>query len=108
MASTPRIFDFYDQLSAFEYATNATARWANRGLLLGLILFTLSLPHSIAATWISLSVCIVGWLVRDIALRKFHGVCVACPRNVRQSGGAQQRQVDRRRGDEQTLIGANV
>lgn len=72
MASTPRIFDFYDQLSAFEYATNATARWANRGLLLGLILFTLSLPHSIAAVYVSLSLCLLSWLLRDLSARKLH------------------------------------
>ncbi len=72
MASTPRIFSYYDQLSAFEFVTNATARWADRGLLLGLILFTLSLPHSIAAVYISLSLCLLGWLVRDLSARKFH------------------------------------
>ncbi len=67
----PRIFSFCDQLSAFDFATNATARWANRVLLLGLLLFTLSLPHSIAATYISLSLCVVGWLLRDVAARQF-------------------------------------
>lgn len=72
--TSPRIPGFYDQLSAFQFATNATARWANRTLLLGLILFTLSLPHSIAAVYISLSLCLVSWLMRDLAARKFRFV----------------------------------
>ncbi|HEX4950645.1 MAG TPA: O-antigen ligase family protein [Blastocatellia bacterium] len=67
----------YDQLSPFEFATNTMARWANRGLLLGLILFAVSLPHSIAATYISLSLCVIGWLVRDLAARQFH--CTRTP-----------------------------
>ncbi len=74
MASTPRIFSYYDQLSAFEFVTNATARWANRGLLLGLILFTLSLPHSIAAVYVSLSLCLLSWVLRDVSARKIHFV----------------------------------
>ena len=72
MASIPRISDFYDQLSALQFAPHAIANWANRALLLGLILFTLSLPHSIAAVYISLSLCVVSWVMRDLAARKFH------------------------------------
>ncbi len=64
----------YDQLSAFQFATNSIACWANRALLLGLILFTLSLPHSIAAVYVSLSLCVVSWAVRDLSVRKFHFV----------------------------------
>ena len=74
MATIPRIPDFCAQLSALQFATNATARWANRALLLGLILFTLSLPHSIAAVYISLSLCVVSWAVRDLAAQKIHFV----------------------------------
>jgi hypothetical protein len=66
------IFSFCDQLSAFAFATNATARVANRVLLFGLILFALSLPHSIAASYVSLSLCMVGWIVRDLAAHHFH------------------------------------
>ena len=72
MASIPRISDFCDQLSALQFAPNAIANWANRTLLLGLMLFTLSLPHSIAAVYISLSLCVVSWVVRDLAARKLH------------------------------------
>jgi hypothetical protein len=72
MASATTFCGFCDQLSAVEFATNATARWANRVLLFGLILFTLSLPHSIAASYISLGLCVVSWFVRDVAARQFH------------------------------------
>ena len=68
----PPIFSFCDQLSAFQFATNATARWANRVLFFGLVLFALSLPHSIAAIYISLGLCLVGWVVRDLAARQLH------------------------------------
>ncbi|MBL8206277.1 MAG: O-antigen ligase family protein [Blastocatellia bacterium] len=70
----PRILGFCDQLSALQLAPNVIAQWANRALSLGLILFTLSLPHSIAATYISLSLCVVSWGVRDLSVRKFHFV----------------------------------
>lgn len=72
-SKTTSALNFYDQLSPLAFATNAVARGANRGLLLGLILFALSLPHSIAATYISLSLCVVCWLARDVAARKVHG-----------------------------------
>ena len=77
MASIPRISDFCDQLSALQFAPHAIANGANRALLLGLILFTLSLPHSIAAVYISLSLCVVSWVMRELAARKFH--CVRTP-----------------------------
>ena len=47
-------------------------RWANRGLMFGMMLFALSLPHSIAASYISLSLCVVSWIIRDFSARKFH------------------------------------
>ncbi len=72
MTSIPRISDFCDQLGALQFADNGVARSANRALLLGLILFTLSLPHSIAAVYVSLSSCVVSWVVRDLSARKFH------------------------------------
>lgn len=67
-----RIFQRCDELGAVSSAANLVATAANRALLLGLLLLAISLPHSIAATWISLSLCIIGWLVRDLALRRFH------------------------------------
>lgn len=68
------IFAYCDQLSAVTIGekNNAVARWADRFLFFGLILFALSLPHSIAATYVSLSLCAVSWLVRDFATYKFH------------------------------------
>jgi O-Antigen ligase/PDZ domain len=72
MATPPRISKFCDQLGALQFVNNIVARSANRVLLLGLMLFALSLPHSIAAVYISLSLCVVSWVVRDLAARKFH------------------------------------
>lgn len=72
MTKTSRLSDFCDQLSAVQLVTNGPARWANRGLLLGLMLFALSLPHSIAAVYVSLSLCLVSWLLRDVLARQFH------------------------------------
>jgi hypothetical protein len=72
--SLTRVFSLYDQLSAISIPTNRIAKWAQRALLFGIILFALSLPHSIAATYISLSLCVVGWLARDLTARKFHFV----------------------------------
>jgi O-Antigen ligase/PDZ domain len=67
-----RLFHACDQLGALPPAANAVANGANRVLLVGLLLLALSLPHSIAVIWISLSLCVVGWLVRDLALRQWH------------------------------------
>jgi hypothetical protein len=72
MTSIPRIITFCDQLGALQFADDVVARLANRALLLGLMLFALSLPHSIAAVYISLSLCVVSWIIRDLAARKFH------------------------------------
>ena len=62
---------FLDELISVQ-PENVVTRWANRVLLFGLLLFALSLPHSIAASYISLSLCAVSWLVRDLSARKFH------------------------------------
>jgi len=48
------------------------ALWANRVLLVGLALFALTVPHSIAAAQISLSLAIASWIMRDVAARRFH------------------------------------
>ena len=55
----PRALIFCDQLGAVivNPEQNSLALWANRSLILGVILFALSLPHSIAASYISLSLC---------------------------------------------------
>lgn len=60
-----------DCLSAVE-AVNLFSRLANRALSFFLILFALSIPHSIAASQISLGLALIAWLVRDLALWKFH------------------------------------
>jgi hypothetical protein len=61
----------FDHLAAVE-ATNLFARLANRAISLFLILFALSIPHSIAASQISLGLGLIAWLLRDLSLRKFH------------------------------------
>lgn len=47
-------------------------RWASRALLWGLTLFALTVPHSVAAAQISLALCAVAWIVRDVSARRFH------------------------------------
>ena len=60
-----------DRLAAIEGA-NAPARWANRALILFILLFAVSIPHSIAAAQISFTLGVIFWMVRDLALRRFH------------------------------------
>ncbi len=62
---------FLDELISVQ-PKNAITRRANRGLMVGMMLFALSLPHSIAASYISLSLCAVSWVIRDFSARKFH------------------------------------
>ena len=62
---------FLDELISVQ-PENAVTRWANRGLIFGMMLFALSLPHSIAASYISLSLCAVSWIVRDVTAQKFY------------------------------------
>ena len=62
---------FLDELISVQ-PENAVTRWANRGLIFGMMLFALSLPHSIAASYISLSLCALSWIIRDLSARKFH------------------------------------
>ena len=61
----------FDRLAAIQ-TTPSLARWMNRAIVLFLILFALSVPHSIAASQISLGLGLIGWLLRDLLLRKFH------------------------------------
>jgi O-antigen ligase len=60
-----------DRLAAIDSA-NVLSRWANRALILFILLFAISVPHSIAATQISFSLGVICWIIRDLALRKFH------------------------------------
>ncbi len=61
----------FDSLSAIK-AENIFARWANRAITIFLILFVLSVPHSIAGSQISLGLGLIAWMIRDAASRKFH------------------------------------
>lgn len=61
----------FDWLAAIE-TQPSLARWMNRAIVLFLILFALSVPHSIAASQISLGLGLIGWFLRDLLLRKFH------------------------------------
>ncbi len=49
-----------------------TAHWANRAVLLGIVLFVLSLPHSIAAAHVSLILSALAWMTRDGLMQRFH------------------------------------
>ncbi len=62
---------FLDELISVQ-PENAVTRGANRGIIFGMMLFALSLPHSIAASYISLSLCALSWIVRDFSARKFY------------------------------------
>lgn len=61
----------FDELAAIRPST-ASARWTNRALIFALLLFALSLPHSIAAAQISLSLGLLFWILRDLAMRQIH------------------------------------
>ena len=52
--------------------TTSIARWANRVLLLGLILFVSTVLHSVAAAHISLGLSFIAWIIRDLAARRWH------------------------------------
>jgi O-Antigen ligase len=49
----------------------------SRILICGLVLFALSIPHSVAAAHISLGLSYLGWIVRDLAAGRFR--CVRTP-----------------------------
>jgi hypothetical protein len=61
----------FDSLAAVE-SRNAVSHWTNRALIFFILLFALSVPHSIAAAQISFTLACIVWVVRDLALRKFH------------------------------------
>jgi hypothetical protein len=60
---------FFDSLGSHS-STSRPALWANRFLVLGILLFAGSIPHSIAAAHISLDIALLAWIVRDIATRR--------------------------------------
>lgn len=60
-----------DRFAAIQ-TQSAAARWLNGAIVLFLILFALSVPHSIAASQISLGLGLLAWIVRDLVLRKLH------------------------------------
>ncbi len=47
-----------------------TARLATRTALVGLGLYAIFAPHSIAASWVGLSLVVLGWLVRTLVTRR--------------------------------------
>lgn len=58
-----------DSLGSF-IGSSRIAQAANRLILLALCLFALSVPHSIAAAHICLSLSLLCWIVRDLASRR--------------------------------------
>ncbi|MGH9841627.1 MAG: O-antigen ligase family protein [Blastocatellia bacterium] len=51
---------------------SGVAAWANSSLLFFLALFAVSVPHSIAAAQASAAIALLAWLIRDLAMRRFH------------------------------------
>lgn len=62
---------FLDSLGSYN-GSSGIARWTNRLLLIGLGLFSLSIPHSIAAAHIGLSLSLLCWIGRDGASTRLH------------------------------------
>ncbi len=67
---SPGRINRFDSLAAIEDCAGI-ARWANRALVCFVLLFSVSIPHSIAASQTSLTLGIMAWAVRDLASRKF-------------------------------------
>ncbi len=59
----------FDSLGSHS-STTRLALWANRFLILGILLFAASIPHSIAAAHVSLNIALLAWITRDIAARR--------------------------------------
>jgi O-Antigen ligase/PDZ domain len=62
---------YYDALAGVE-VQSTFARWANRTIIFFLCIFSITVPHSVAAAHISLNVCLIAWIARDLSLRRFH------------------------------------
>src|ERR1051326_2940701 len=67
----PNLIGTFDGLSAIK-TENAAARMLNRALTSFLFLFALTVPHSIAASQISLGLVVITWIARDITARRFY------------------------------------
>lgn len=61
----------FDALTVVS-ATQPVPRWANRGVLFGLFLFALAVPHSIFAANLGLNLSLFAWIIRATTLRKLH------------------------------------
>jgi O-Antigen ligase/PDZ domain len=70
-SSSSNWIKYYDALAEVEVIT-PFARWTNRALILFLCIFSISVPHSVAAAHISLNLGLVAWIARDLSLRRFH------------------------------------
>ncbi len=71
MSRLQKLLNRFDSLAAIE-TKGPFACWANRALIFFLILFSLSVPHSIAAAQISLGLSLIAWIARDLSLRHLH------------------------------------
>src|SRR5262249_3496897 len=47
---------------------NSFSKWANRTLICGLVIFAISIPHSIAAAQIGLGLSYLAWIARALAV----------------------------------------
>jgi O-antigen ligase/polysaccharide polymerase Wzy-like membrane protein len=70
-SSSSNWIKYYDALAEVEVIT-PFARWSNRTLIFFLCIFSISVPHSVAAAHISLNLCLIAWIARDLSLRRFH------------------------------------
>ncbi len=69
--TTPGRLDRFDRLSSVEGA-NIFARLSNRALILFILIFAISMPHSIAAAQISFTLAVIFWVLRDLSSWKLH------------------------------------
>jgi O-antigen ligase/polysaccharide polymerase Wzy-like membrane protein len=70
-SSSSSWINYYDALAEIEVAS-PFARWSNRALIFFLLLFSISVPHSVAAAHISLNLCLIAWIARDLSLRRLN------------------------------------
>lgn len=62
---------FLDSLGA-DPGKSRLARVTGRALTLGLLLFAVAIPHSIAAAHVGLNLALLSWIVRDLSAGKLH------------------------------------
>ncbi|MBO0799747.1 MAG: hypothetical protein J2P31_13075, partial [Blastocatellia bacterium] len=70
-ASSSKWLRQYDELAQVTVET-PFARWSNRVLTFFLLVFVISLPHSVAAAHISLNISLAAWIARDLFMRRLH------------------------------------